>query len=250
MAKATVKVFPTLEELSWAAAARFEDLSRINAVDRKNFCVALSGGLTPRLLYQILGSETLAGRIRWENVHIFEVDERCVPPEHPQSNYGMIREALLSRISIPEANVHRLAGEAEDRDEVCRQYSAEIARVLQPQKDELPRLDLVILGMGPDGHTAALFPGSEALGEEVLWVRPNYFDKLKMHRLTLTFPVLNAAAEVLLLVAGADKAETVRQVFEGPPGQLPVQCVQPVNGRLNWFMDEAAARQLSPQQKG
>lgn len=250
MAKASVKVFPMLEELSWAAAARFEDLSRISAIEKRKFCVALSGGLTPKLLYQILGSETFAGRIRWENVHIFEVDERSVPPDHPQSNYGMIREALLSRISIPEENVHRLAGEAEDLDEVCRQYSAELARVLQPQKDEFPRLDMVILGMGPDGHTASLFPSSEALEEKTLWVRPNYIEKLKMHRLTLTFPVLNAAREVLILIAGADKAETVRKALEGPPGQFPVQRIDPVNGRLNWFLDEAAARLLSPQPKG
>jgi 6-phosphogluconolactonase len=250
MAKASVKIFPTLEELSWAAAARFEDLARICAIEKRNFCVALSGGLTPRLLYQILGSETFAGRIRWDNVHIFEVDERAVPPENPQSNFGMIRETLLSHISIPEENVHRMAGEAENLDEVCRQYSAELVRVLKPAKDEFPRLGLVILGMGPDGHTASLFPGSEALEEKVLWVRPNYIDKLKMKRLTLTFPILNAAEEVLLLVAGADKAETVRKVLEGPPGQFPVQRVDPVNGRMSWFLDEAAARLLNSPPKG
>lgn len=250
MQKPTVKVFSTLEELSWAAAARFEEFARIHTVKKKVFSVALSGGLTPKLLYQILASQTFAGRIRWERVHLFQVDERCVPPDHPQSNYGMIRETLLSRVPIPDANVHRMAAEQEDREEACRQYAAELARVLKPAQGELPRLNMVLLGMGPDGHTASLFPGSEALDEQVLWVRPNYLEKLKMHRLTLTLPVLNAAAEVAFLIAGADKAQTLRQVLEGAPGQLPAQKVQPVKGNVTWFVDEAAGRLLRPETRG
>lgn len=247
MPKLEIRVFRDLEELSWAAATQFEDLARIKAIEKKTFSAALSGGSTPRVLYEILGSPTFAGRIRWPNVHLFQVDERCVPPDHPESNYRMIREALLSRAALPEANFHRLAAERADYDEACGEYAEEMARVIEPRQDGWPRLELVFLGMGPDGHTASLFPGTEALDEQVLWVRPNYVEKLKMRRLTMTFRVLNAAANVIFLVAGADKAGMLRRVLEDPPGQVPVQRIQLLNGRLSWFVDEAAARLLSEQ---
>jgi 6-phosphogluconolactonase len=249
--KSDIKVFPTLNELSWAAAYRLENLARFGSLGgKKVFSLALSGGHTPRLLCEILASDTMAGRIRWENVHIFQVDERPVPPDHPDSNYGMIREALLNHIAIPEKNVHRLPGERADCEEACRQYAIEISRTLKVPEREWPRFDMVFLGMGPDGHTASLFPGTEALEEKVLWVRPNYVEKMRTHRLTLTLPVLNAAADVVFLVAGADKAETVHQVLEGPPEQLPAQRVQPSNGRVNWFLDGWAAQKLSPALRG
>ncbi len=249
--KPAVKVFPTLQELSWAAAHRLENLARFGSIGgKKTFALALSGGNTPRLLCQILSSETMAGRIRWDRVHIFQVDERTVPPDHPDSNYGMIREALLKHIAIPEKNVHRLPGEHPDRDEACRQYALDIGRTLKVPEHEWPRFDMVFLGMGPDGHTASLFPGTEALQEKALWVRPNFVEKMQTYRLTLTLPVLNAAADVVFLVAGADKAETLHQVLEGPPGEFPAQLVQPINGQVNWFIDEWAAKKLSPALRG
>jgi len=250
MNQRTVRVFPTLQEVSRAAAAHFEKLARAKPGKKEAFSCALSGGLTPRLLYQILGSDAFADRIRWENAHLFQVDERCVPADHPDSNYGMIRETLLSRVSIPDSHVHRMRVEMEDRDEACRQYAKELSRALRPKEGELPRLDMVFLGMGPDGHTASLFPESEALEERTLWVRPNYIAKLQTYRLTLTFPVLNAAADVVFLVAGADKARTLRQVLEGPLGRFPAQRVQPTSGRLSWFVDEAAAHLLSSALRG
>jgi 6-phosphogluconolactonase len=157
----------------------------------------------------------------------------------------MIREALLRGAPLPEANFHRLAAERLDYDEACRAYAEEMARIIEPRQDGWPRLELVFLGMGPDGHTASLFPGTAALEEQVLWVRPNYVEKLKMRRLTMTLPVLNAAANVIFLVAGADKAEALRRVLGWPPAQLPAARVQPVNGRLSWFVDEDAASSLS-----
>ena len=246
MVKHDVKVFSNLEEMSWAAACAFEDLSRLKASEGKTFSAALSGGLTPRLLYQILASPAFAGHVHWKNIQLFQVDERCVPPDHPDSNYRMIREALLDHADIPAENFHRMHAEQADLEQAARDYAHELARVLQPLDGDRPRLDLVFLGMGPDGHTASLFPGTPALEEQRLWVRPNHLERLGMHRLTMTLPLLNNAAHVIFLVAGADKAEGVRKVLEGPPGDLPAQRIQPLEGTLRWFLDEAAARRLSP----
>jgi 6-phosphogluconolactonase len=250
MVKHEVKVFPSLEEMSWAAVCAFEDLSRLKVMEGKTFSAALSGGLTPRLFYQILGSPALAGRIHWKNVHLFQVDERCVPPDHPDSNYRMIREALLDNVDIPAENFHRMQVEQADLEQAARDYAQELARVLQPQDGDRPHLDIVFLGMGPDGHTASLFPGTAALEEQTVWVRPNHVARLGMRRLTMTLPLLNAAAHVIFLVAGADKAEGLRAVLEGPPGQLPAQRIQPLDGSLRWFVDEAAARKLTPATRG
>jgi 6-phosphogluconolactonase len=162
----------------------------------------------------------------------------------------MIREALLDKADIPAENFHRMQAEQEDLDEAARDYAHELARVLQPQDGDWPRLDMVFLGMGPDGHTASLFPGTAALEEQTVWVRPNHVERLGLRRLTMTFPALNAAAHVIFMVAGADKAEALRKVLEGPPGQFPAQRVQPLNGSLSWFLDEAAARKLSPATRG
>jgi 6-phosphogluconolactonase len=248
--KHNVKVFSSLEEMSWGAACAFEDLSRLKVMENKTFAAALSGGLTPRLLYQILASPALAGRIRWENIHLFQVDERCVPPDHPDSNYRMIREALLDNADIPAENFHRMQAEQADLEQAAQDYAHELARVLQPQDGDRPRLDIVFLGMGPDGHTASLFPGTPALEEQIAWVRPNHVERLGLRRLTMTLPLLNAAAHVIFLVAGADKAEGLCKVLEGPPGQLPAQRIQPLNGNLSWYLDEAAARKLSPVIRG
>ena len=250
MLKHNVRAFSSLEDLSWAAACAFEDLARLKFVAGKTFCAALSGGLTPRLLYQILAGRALLGRIEWNNVQLFQVDERCVPPDHPDSNYRMIREALLDSGEIPPENFHRMQAEEADLEKAARDYAAELARVLEPQNGLRPRLDIVFLGMGPDGHTASLFPGTAALEEQSLWVCPNRVERLGMSRLTMTLPLLNASAHVIFLVAGADKAETLVKVLEGPPGELPAQRIRPVDGSVSWFLDEASARKLSPATKG
>jgi 6-phosphogluconolactonase len=250
MTKRETRIFPTLEAASWAVATRFEDLARIQAIDRRPFTAALSGGSSPKLLYQILGSPTFAGRVHWANVHLFQVDERCVPPEDERSNYRMMRETLLTGNSLPEDNFHRMQAERMDRERASQDYADEIARILKPGQGQWPRFDFLLLGMGTDGHTASLFPGTAALKEEVAWVCPNYIEKLKMYRLTLTFPVLNSASHVIFLVSGEDKAEVLQQVLEGPPGHFPAQRIQPSDGRVSWFLEEAAAHLLSNQAKG
>jgi 6-phosphogluconolactonase len=233
-------VFDGLDPLIWAAATRLEEQARVKAIEKKPFYVALSGGSTPKPLYQLLGSSTFAGRLRWKNIHFFQVDERCVPPDDPQSNYRMIRQTLLETTPLPPENFHRMAAERADRDQAASEYAEEMAGIVKPAPLEFPRLDLVFLGMGPDGHTASLFPGSAGLEEHTKWVVPNFAPKLNSFRLTLTLPVLNAAARVIFLVAGADKAETLRQVMKGPQGQFPAQFIQPTNGKVSWFLDEAA----------
>ncbi|HEV2493837.1 MAG TPA: 6-phosphogluconolactonase [Terriglobia bacterium] len=243
---AEIKVFADLDAMSRQAAGRFVRLANQRVAENRLFTAALSGGSTPRRLYEILGAALTVQKIPWANTHLFQVDERCVPPDHVESNYRMIRETLLSHGAVPESNFHRMAAELADRDEAARQYAEELRRVLRPKPNEWPRLDLVLLGMGPDGHTASLFPGSGALDVQVHWVVPNYVERLKACRLTLTLPVLNAAGCVIFLVAGEDKAETVRQVLEASsgPDRFPAQRVRPTNGQVSWYLDEAAAALL------
>jgi 6-phosphogluconolactonase len=246
MSKPEVRVFPSLEELSHAAAALFTQLASCRANQGKSFSVGLSGGSTPRRLYELLGSAPYSAQIPWGNVHLFQVDERCVPPDHPDSNYRVVREALLDRVPLPEANFHRMAVEQANLEDGAREYAAELARLLRPPPGQPPRLDLAILGMGADGHVASLFSGSPALAERTSWVRVDFVERFGTRRMTLTFPILNAAAQVVFLVSGAEKAETLRQVLNGPlePERLPAQGVRPVNGQLSWYVDEAAAQLL------
>lgn len=243
---AEVKVFPDLEALSRQAADQFARLATRRVAAGHTFSAALSGGSTPKRLYEILAAPPFSERVPWAGTQLFQVDERCVPPDHPQSNYRMIHTALLERGAVPAGNFHRMLAELPDPDEAARLYSDELNRVLKPGSGEWPRLDLVLLGMGPDGHTASLFPGSEALEVQLLRVVPNYVEKFQMYRLTLTFPVLNAAASVIFIVAGADKAEIVRQVMDAstPADRFPVQRIRPLNGEVTWYLDEDAARLL------
>lgn len=246
MNEKNIQIFPALEELSRAAAVRFTELARERAQQGKVFSVALSGGSTPRTFLEILANPEFSQRIQWESVHLFQVDERCVPPDHLQSNYRMIRGSLLRPVPAAEENFHRMKAELEDRDSASAEYEAEIREILTPAEGSLPRFDLIFLGLGSDGHTASLFPGSAALAETSKWVCPNYVEKLQMHRLTLTYPILNAAGEVVFLVAGSGKGEILRQVVEGPrdPHRFPAQGIQPAEDAVNWYLDRAAAQLL------
>ena len=238
--------FANLEELSHAAAARFAEFCQERLARESIFTAALSGGSTPRRLYEILGGPEFSGSIPWGRVHLFQVDERCVPPDHAESNYRMMREALLDQVRIPPSNVHRMQAELADPDGAAERYVQLLSMMFRPKPGEVPRLDLVFLGMGPDGHTASLFPGSPALAERAKWVCANFVEKLHANRVTLTYPLLNAAREVIFLVAGHEKAETLRQVLEGPhePERLPSQGIRPADGRLSWYVDAAAAERL------
>lgn len=246
MGPANVEIFPGLEDLSRVAAARFTELARERGRQGKGFTVALSGGEMGRALLEALANPEFSQRIQWDSVQVFQVDERCVPPEDIQSNYRMIHETLLRPVPGAAHNFHRMTAESDDLDAASAEYEAEIRSVLVPPEGALPRFDLVFMGLGPDGHTASLFPGSEALDESRRWVCPNYVEKLHMYRMTLTYPVLNAAREIVFLVSGAGKADIVRQVLEGPrdPKQFPAQGIEPAEGILNWYLDHAAAQLL------
>lgn len=238
-------IAPSPEMLADWGAAEVIRLAQ-EAVDRRGvFHWALSGGNTPRLLYRRLAEPTLAGRMPWSQMHVWWGDERNVPPTHEQSNYRMAHEALLAHVPIPESNVHRFLTEL-GPEAAADAYQAELRRLIPALPDAPPALDLILLGMGEDGHTASLFPHTGALQEQTRLVVSNPVPALQTTRLTLTLPVLNAAAHILVLVSGAGKADTLRQVLSGPyrPEDLPVQAVRPSLGRLTWLVDAAAASRL------
>ncbi|HSG81591.1 MAG TPA: 6-phosphogluconolactonase [Gemmatimonadota bacterium] len=242
-AEPRVRVFQDPDAVARAAANEFARLAAARAEAAGTFNVALSGGSTPRRLFTLLAGEPYAGQVPWTHVQFFWGDERTVPPGHPDSNYGMAREALLSRVPSPAANVHRIQGEL-DPDEAARAYESEIRHCFQLGAEQLPRFDLALLGMGADGHTASLFPGSPALREQRRLVVAPWVEKLETRRVTLTCPVFNNAAFILFLVTGADKAETLRAVLEGPGDRYPAQLIRPAQGELYWYIDSAAGRLL------
>lgn len=237
MSNPEIHVLPTPEQVADEAARRV-----VNAIDesiemKDRFSIALAGGSTPKMLYELLAKEPYRSSIDWTKVHVFFGDERCVPPDHADSNYRMAREALLGKVPLPPDNVYRMKGEldpkaaAEEYDQQLREWFADNA------------IDLVLLGMGDDGHTASLFPGTEALGETTRRCVANHVPKLNTWRLTLTAPFINQAWQVMILVTGRNKAERLQEVLEGAPDpqRLPVQMIKPEIGRLVWLMDTAAA---------
>lgn len=242
-----LEIFPDRESLIRTEAERIVAQARDVIAARGRFSLALSGGSTPRPLYALLATPPFASQIDWSRVHVFWGDERCVPPAHPDSNYRMAREALLDAVPIPADNVHRIAGEDEPDaaarayEQVLRSYFG-VARGAPEQT-----FDLLLLGMGEDGHTASLFPGTAAVSEQDRWVLANHVTTPRdSWRITLTPLVLNAAGQVTFIVAGASKADRVWDVFEGPPRSplLPVQLIHPIHGALHWMVDADAARRL------
>jgi 6-phosphogluconolactonase len=231
-----LKTLPDLHALQRVGADEIIRCAKENINTRGSFSIALSGGSTPQGMYAMLAGEKLP----WDKIQIFFGDERHVPPDNPQSNYGMAYKSLLSKISIPPESVHRVRAEL-DAETAARQYEDELRSFFH----QTPRFDLILLGMGPEGHTASLFPGSAALKETQRWVAANWVEKLNTWRITFTFPVLNNAAEVLFVVAGHDKAEVLKQVLEGEPSdEYPAQRVRPSGGRLLWYVEADAARLL------
>jgi 6-phosphogluconolactonase len=212
--------------------------------DRGRFTVALSGGSTPRRLYRLLSDvqASFRAQIPWERTHVFFGDERHVPPDHPESNYRMAHEALLAH--VPAASVHRIQGEESDPARAAAAYEAELRRFFELSDPGAapPQFDLVLLGLGPDGHTASLFPRSPALEERRKWAVGVFVERLRAHRITLTLSVINRAREVLFLVSGAEKAEALARVFAHATGAepLPAARVRPESGTLLWIVDRAA----------
>jgi len=241
-----VRRFATLEELSRAAAEEVCAVSRTAVQDRGRFVWALAGGSTPRRLYELVAELPRHDRIDWQRVEVFFGDERGVPPDHPESNLRLAKESLLDRVGLPPSCVHRIRGEEPDLQAEARRYQEEMAQVFGISSTQAPpALDLIVLGMGSDGHTASLFPGWPALDEEHRWFVASESPTTPSRRVTATLPLLNAARNVFFLVAGADKAVALHQVLGGPrdPRRLPAQLVVPV-GRLVWFVDQAAAAAL------
>lgn len=232
-----IKVLPTPDALAQEAAERFAMHARIAIEQTGRFSVALSGGSTPKALHKCLAAKPLRDQIDWTRVQIFFGDERCVPPDHADSNYRMARETLLSQVPIPGDNIYRVRGEIEPAD-AAQEYGQ-----LLKEKFADGGLDLVLLGMGPDGHTASLFPHTAALTESKHRCVANHVEKLNAWRITMTAPFINRAAAVMLLVAGADKARRLESVFHSEPNpqEQPVQMIAPGSGKLAWLLDAAAA---------
>jgi len=236
------------EALQRVAAERFVRHARAAVQVSGRFTVALSGGSTPRAMYALLAlDQAMRGAVPWDKVHVFWGDERHVPPDHADSNYHMARAQLLSKVPVPEANVQRIRGEQRDAELIARQYERTLQACFRLSPGQLPRFDLVLLGLGSDGHTASLFPGTSALHESWRLVAVNWVEKLQAHRITLTVPVFNNAACVMFLVAGEDKATALHAVLEGAPGpeKLPAQRIRPRDGELVWLVDRAASRLLT-----
>lgn len=236
-----IEIFASPEKLAQKSAEMIsEKLSGILR-DKNRASLVLSGGSTPKLLYELLASEGYRNSVQWDKVLIFFGDERCVPPDDPQSNYKMAYEVLLSKVPIRAENVFRMKGELAPA-EAAKEYEENIKNSL----GDGTHFDIVLLGIGADGHTASLFPESTALSETKKLVSANYVEKLNAYRLTLTLPAINASQNILFLVSGKDKAETVKAVFDGtsdPP--LPSQLVYADNAEVTWLLDSPAAAFLS-----
>jgi 6-phosphogluconolactonase len=243
--------YPDPESLTQGAAEQFISLYDAACAERGAFIVALAGGSTPRALYKVLATEPWASRIDWAKVYLFWGDERCVSPDHPDSNYRMVRETLLSRVQIPPGNVFRIRGDrdpnfaASTYEATLREFFARRAGHSKPQEAQA-RFDLVLLGMGSDGHTASIFPDTPALHEQNHWVVAHYVEKLGAWRITMTPVCINAARNIRFFVAGADKASRLKQVLYGPyqPDTMPAQAIKPQDGTLVWLVDKAAASYL------
>ncbi|HEX3153688.1 MAG TPA: 6-phosphogluconolactonase [Candidatus Angelobacter sp.] len=236
-----VKIVSDNATLARTAAGEFHRMAEAAIQERGRFSVALSGGNTPRTVYSLLASEHK--QLPWNNIHIFFGDERHVPPEDPESNFLMASEALLSKVPIPEVNVHRIHAEL-DAEVAAAEYDQQLVNFFHLRNHDWPRFDLIFLGLGEDGHTASLFPASKALTESSRRVVANWVEKFQTFRITLTFPVLNNAAEVAFLVSGADKAQILNQVLRPGAQKYPAQSVQPENGRLLWLVDQDAGSLL------
>ena len=235
-------IAPSSDDVAREAAEFVADLAERRAHTQDLFTVALAGGSTPRSLYQLLASPPYAGRIAWDRWQVFWGDERCVPPDHRDSNYRMAREALLDRVPIPADRIHRMRGEAVPHD-AAEEYEQELLDVFRSSR---PVFDLILLGIGEDGHTASLFPGTDALEEKRRQVVANWVPHLRAYRITFTLSLINDASAIAFLVTEESKAGVLSEVLRPPPhvSVPPAALVCPVSGRVHWFLKRAAASQL------
>lgn len=236
-------------ELYKAAADLFVERANKSIESEGRFSVALAGGKTPEPMYEILARD-YAHSLDWDHIHAFFSDERCVPPDDPDSNFGMINEALLSKVSIPSENIHRMRGEIESA-QAADEYDQEIREFFSLEPSEYPKFDLMMLGMGADGHIASIFPYSDAIHITDRLVAAVYVPKLALYRLTLTPPVIQIAPHTMLMVIDQDKADALAEVFEGDfhPEEFPAQLLRESQGEVLWFVDQSAASGLTNLQK-
>ena len=234
----------TPDEAFAAMASFIEQSAREGSTHRGRFTIALSGGSTPRGLYQLLASPAYSGRMDWDRWHIFWSDERCVPPDHRDSNYRMAKESLLDHVSVPASHIHRMEGE-KDPQSAAEEYESLVRKMFQSSE---PSFDLVLLGIGEDGHTASLFPGTAALTTRDRLVVDNWVPILQAHRITFTLPLINAARVVAFLDTSESKAEVLQRVLEPDDGDslLPAAMVKPATGAVHWFHTKNAAGKLKP----
>jgi len=236
-----VNVFSDSEELASAAADWFKETSNHSIAAKGHFSVSLAGGQTPKKLYQFLTTDSYSSRINWKQIHLFWGDERYVPPESIDSNFRMVKESMLDYISIPSQNIHcyntKLSPHACAMD-----YEKDIRKHFNLEEEQFPRFDCILLGLGADGHTASLFPASQALNEEKRLIIETYVEKLRSYRLTFSLPVINNADSVVFLVSGKEKSEILFEILSDKLKNvnLPATMVHPTNGTLNWLIDEAA----------
>lgn len=241
------------QELAAEAADLFIWLGNQAIRNEGRFRIALSGGSTPKALHGTLASPELAKQLDWSKVEFFFGDERCVPPDHPESNFCMAEATLFRPLGVTQDRVFRMHGEAQDQEQAARAYEAVLHEQFGTNPPSWPRFDLILLGLGEDGHTASLFPGTEALRERTRLVVPNRSPKGVPQRLTLTAPVVNQARTVVFLVSGSGKASVVKQILEGQEtdgNRFPAKLIRPEQGRLIWFLDQAAASELALSKQG
>ena len=241
-------IYPDPDALAKGAALDLMRHAQRSVAERGMFTLALAGGSTPRKLYTLLANDPAFADFPWAYTHLFFGDERHVPPSHIDNNYLMVTGTLLSTGKVPPSHVHRIRSELPDANQASADYDVELHTFFDSTMrfNHCPRFDVILLGMGPDGHTASLFPGTKGLEEKERWVVANWVEKFNDARITVTFPVLNAARAVILLVAGADKADMVHNVLVSNRKEAiyPVQKVQPIDGLKIWLFDRAAAAQL------
>lgn len=246
LAETEILVGADIEETVRIAAGQFAALARKVAAESGVVNIALSGGSTPRRLFKILAAEPFTGLLPWNCIHFIWADERNVPPGHPESNYSVARELLLSQVPVPPAHIHRIPTGDGTAIEAADLYER-VLREKLPVENGLPRLDFILLGLGSNGHTASLFPNRPTLHERQRLVVADHVDEVNSWRVTLTAPVINNAAQITFLVIGEDKASAVEQVLQGPrnPEATPAQLIAPANGTLTWILDSAAASRLA-----
>ena len=241
-----IRVVPDTASLFQAGAKEFVSQAEAAIKTQGRFSVALSGGSTPRGMFSLLAAN-YRDRLPWDKIFFFWSDERHVPPDSSESNFRMAYESLLSKVPVPHANIFRVPAEKPDAVQVAAEYEQTVRRFFQIPEGAFPQFDLILLGMGPDGHTASLFPETSALHEKGRLVVSNWVEKLKTDRITFTAPLINRAKGVMFLIAGADKSQALREVMEGnqSPDLYPSKLIHPASGRSIWWVDQAAAAALS-----